>query len=167
LTSELIIGKAIRLLCFIFSIEQKNRLDLCHFQSSTTHDNHDTHHGSSKLKTMRGRQIRFMGGTYGGEHKKGSGCGWLDNTATISPKKMWVIVDMTGQGKQLKHTQVSHSSFRYCDWFNVQVLTFEEHLLQQYPEIEDPMEQLARLLAWVKGLDKKMKGSDSSLMPTF
>jgi hypothetical protein len=119
------------------------------------------------LQTMKGRQIRFMGGTYGGERKKGSGCGWVDNTAMMSPKKMWVIVDMTGQGKQLKHTQVSHSSFRYSDWFNVQVLTFEEHLLQQYPEIEDSMEQLARMLARVKGLDKKMKGSDSSLMLTF
>jgi hypothetical protein len=95
------------------------------------------------LQTMKGRQIRFMGGTYGGERKKGSGCGWVDNTAMMSPKKMWVIVDMTGQGKQLKHTQVSHSSFRYSNWFNVQVLTFEEHLLQQYPEIEDSMEQLA------------------------
>jgi hypothetical protein len=121
------------------------------------------------LKTMRGRQIRFMRGTYGGKSKKkGSGCGWVDKTATTNlDKKMWVIVDMTGEGKLLKHTQVSHSSFRYSDWFNVQVVTFEEHLLQQYPEIEDAMEELARMLARVKGLDKKMKGSDSSLMMTF
>ena len=65
------------------------------------------------LANMKGRQIRFISGTYGGKKKtKGSGYGWIDASARIVPPiRRWVIVDMKGDGKELKHTQVNRESF--------------------------------------------------------
>ena len=38
------------------------------------------------LVNMKGRQIRFISGTYGGKKKtKGSGYGWIDASAIIAP----------------------------------------------------------------------------------
>jgi hypothetical protein len=102
------------------------------------------------LKAMQGKQIRVMRGRYGGKNPEvGCGYGWTDKSATkMLKEKRWVIIDMTGKGKELKHVQINRSSFRYFDWFNEpKGATFEERLLQQHPEIADAMEELAQTLA--------------------
>jgi hypothetical protein len=54
------------------------------------------------LEGMKGKEIRFFSGKYGGKGKQGSGYGWVDKkTGKHLAVKSWVIVDMSGDGKNL------------------------------------------------------------------
>ena len=123
------------------------------------------------LANMKGRQIRFISGKYGGKSKTGSGYGWTDSKGKILAKQKWVIVDMTGDGTHLKHTIVNRDSFIYKDWVKknsgkerTPALPFEERLMEQHPDIENIMEQLVRKLARVHGLEEHMVNGGPMMM---
>ena len=92
-----------------------------------------------KKQPVKGGEIRFIRGTY-------KECtGWLD-TANKSKKKskmIWVVVNDEDYDEEV-HTQVWRTSIR--ERHKVPV-TWAEAAVQQHPEIEDALLEVARLFA--------------------
>jgi phosphoribosylformylglycinamidine (FGAM) synthase-like enzyme len=92
-----------------------------------------------KKPPVKGDEIRFIGGTY-------KQClGWLDtaNKSKRNSKMIWVVVNDEDYDEEV-HTQVWRSSIRGR---HQPPVTWAEAAVQEHPEIEGAIIEMARLFA--------------------
>jgi hypothetical protein len=100
-----------------------------------------------KNPPIKGDEIRFIRGTYKDLD------GWLDtaNKSKRKSKTIWVVVDDEDYQEEI-HTKVWRSSIRARQ---IAPKTWAEAAVQQHPEIEDAVIEVARLFASCLIADEK------------
>jgi hypothetical protein len=95
---------------------------------------------SSKEDTLRGDEIRFVKGAYAGK------LGWIDKSRMKKYKKsqFWPVIVSLDDGEE-KRTRTIKSSVRYR--VDKEPATYEEAIMQQHPDIEKKMIELAAMFA--------------------
>ena len=95
---------------------------------------------STKEDMSRGDQIRFVKGAYAGK------LGWIDKSREkkYNKSQFWPVIVSLDDGEE-KHTRVIKSSVRTR--VDKEPATYKEAIMQQHPDIEKKMIELAAMFA--------------------